>query len=208
MSPMEALLTALALGFTAGVSPGPLLTLVLSSTLERGFGAGVRVAIAPAITDGPIIAVALFVLKDLPAAWLASITLLGGLFVIWIGFQTIRSAGGEVRLEQVDAAGFRDVRRGMLVNVLNPHPWIFWLSVGGPILVATWRDAPIWALGFLAIFYGLLVGCKIVLAWITAQGRRFLTGRWYQLVLVLSGLVLIGLGAILVWQGGFGQGTV
>lgn len=197
---MEALAAGLALGFTAGISPGPLLALVLSSTLERGFGAGVRVAIAPALTDGPIIAIALLVLKDLPAAWLSGITILGGVFLIWIGVQTVRSARGEIRFDEEAGGGLRDLGRGMLVNVLNPHPWLFWLSVGGPILIAAWRDAPIRAIGFLATFYCLIVGSKILFAWLTARGRRFLSGAWYRRLLVASGLLLIGLGGLLVWQ--------
>jgi len=44
----------LGLGLAAGASPGPLLTLVVSSTLARGFGAGLRVALAPVLTDAPI----------------------------------------------------------------------------------------------------------------------------------------------------------
>jgi threonine/homoserine/homoserine lactone efflux protein len=36
---MELMLVGLGLGLAAGVSPGPLLTLVVSSTLARGFGA-------------------------------------------------------------------------------------------------------------------------------------------------------------------------
>ncbi len=198
---MEVLAAALALGFTAGISPGPLLTLVVTSTLERGFGAGLRVAIAPALTDGPIIALALFVLKDLPPAWLTAITILGGLFVVWLGVQTLRSARGELRVDAGGGTAALDLGRGALVNVLNPHPWIFWLSVGGPLLVGAWREAPALALGFLAVFYSLLVGCKILLAWMTAAGRRFLTGRWYRGALAASGLLLIVLGALLVWRG-------
>lgn len=197
---MEALATALALGFTAGISPGPLLTLVLASTLERGFAAGVRVAIAPALTDWLIIAIALFVLKDLPAAWLTAMRLLGGAFVIWIGVQTVRSAGREIHIGEASDNGLRDLRRGVVVNVLNPHPWLFWFTVGGPILIASWRDSAVWAAGFLAIFYGLLVGCKVLFAWITARGRRFLSGRWYRGTLAASGLILIGLGGLLIWQ--------
>ena len=205
---METLAAALALGFTAGISPGPLLTLVLTSTLERGFGAGARVAIAPALTDGPILAIALFVLKDLPAAWLAGLTLLGGLFVIWIGLQTLRSARGELRLEGAPAGGAAlDLRRGALVNLLNPQPWIFWLSVGGPLLVGAWRQTPALAVGFLAIFYALLIGCKVVLAALTAAGRRFLTGRWYRILLAASGLLLIALGALLFRQATAGLGA-
>ncbi len=198
---METLLTAAALGFTAGISPGPLLTLVVSSTLERGFGAGLRVALAPALTDGPILAIALLVLKDLPATWLAGITLAGAGFLIWIGIQTLRSAGRKIEIDAEARGGLRDLARGMLVNVLNPHPWLFWLSVGGPLLIGAWHDGPAWAAGFLAIFYGLILGAKILFAWITARGRRFLTGRWYRRTLAASGLILIGLGGLLAWQG-------
>ncbi len=197
---METLATAFALGFTAGISPGPLLTVVITSTLERGFGAGVRVAIAPALTDGPIIAIALLVLKDLPTDWLRGITTAGGAFVIWIGIQTVRSARHELRLGDEPGSSMRDLGRGVLVNLLNPHPWLFWLTVGGPLLIAAWRDGILWAAGFLAVFYGLIVGCKIVLAWITARGRRFLTGAWYRRVLAASGTLLIGLGGLLIWQ--------
>lgn len=197
---MEALATALVLGFTAGISPGPLLTLVVSSTLERGFGAGLRVALAPALTDGPIILIALVVLKDLPAGWLRTISLVGGAFLIWIGIQTVRSARAEIDLDGKGEAGLRDLGRGMLVNVLNPHPWLFWLTVGGPILLGAWRDGVAWAAGFLAVFYGLIVGTKILFAWITARGRRFLTGVWYRRLLAASGVVLIGLGALLLRQ--------
>ena len=85
--------------------------------------------------------------------------------------------------------------------MLNPHPWLFWVGVGGPILIDAWRDGAIWAIGFLVIFYGLLVGLKVVLASLTARGRSFLTGVWYRRLLIASGLLLIALGVVLVWQG-------
>ena len=61
---MEDLVVALTLGLAAGVSPGPLLALVVSATLERGFGAGLRVASAPLVTDLPIILACVSVLRS------------------------------------------------------------------------------------------------------------------------------------------------
>jgi threonine/homoserine/homoserine lactone efflux protein len=43
------------LGLTAGMSPGPLLALVISQTLSYGKKEGTKVALAPLITDTPII---------------------------------------------------------------------------------------------------------------------------------------------------------
>ena len=57
------------------------------------------------------------------------------------------------------------------------------------------------AVAFLASFLGLLVGTKIAVAWATARGRRFLNAKWYRGVLIACGLLLVGLGGELVWQG-------
>ena len=47
---MEAILLAFSLGLAAGLSPGPLLTLVVSTSLARGFGAGLRVALRSSVS--------------------------------------------------------------------------------------------------------------------------------------------------------------
>lgn len=197
---MEAIAAGLALGFAAGVSPGPLLTLVITSTLERGLGAGLRVSIAPLLTDAPIIALSLLVLSELPPALLSGFSLVGGAVVIWIGVGTLRAARRGPELEDA-GSGSGDVWRGVLVNLLSPHPWLFWASVGGPLLLTSWRTAPWRGIGFLAAFYGLIVGSKAVVAVITARGRRLLGGAGYRRLLTAAGVLLIVLGLLLVRQG-------
>lgn len=62
---IEFLSTGTLLGLAAGFSPGPLLVLVISETLRHSVKEGVKVSIAPIITDTPILLVALFVLTQL-----------------------------------------------------------------------------------------------------------------------------------------------
>ena len=198
---MEALILGLTLGFAAGISPGPLLTLVITSTLQRGFGAGARVALAPLLTDVPIIVLTLLVLRELSAVFLQGISVFGGLFVVYLGIKTIRDAAGNLAEEVPSVSGPTDVLRGLLVNVLSPHPWLFWVSVGGPILVKAWAEGPAPALTFLIAFLVLIVGGKVFAAGLVASGRRFLEGLWYRRLLTGAGAILIILGASLVWQG-------
>jgi len=198
---MDALLFGLSLGFVSGISPGPLMTLVLTSTLERGFRAGLLTAIAPLLTDAPIILLSFFVLRQLPQGFLTLVTLAGGLFIIWVGIQTIRAARHAQEIEEIEEAGGRDLLRGALVNVLNPHPWLFWMTVGVPFIIDSWRQDAWRAVVFVAALYGLLVGTKIAVAWATARGRRFLSSGWYQRLLVACGVLLVGLGCALGWQG-------
>jgi threonine/homoserine/homoserine lactone efflux protein len=53
---MDIFLSAgITLGLSAGFSPGPLSTLVISHSLRYGTREGVKVAMAPFITDVPIV---------------------------------------------------------------------------------------------------------------------------------------------------------
>ena len=58
----EYLIAAAVFGLSGGLSPGPLLTLVVSETMARGRNAGLAVSLSPLITDGPAIAAAAFLL--------------------------------------------------------------------------------------------------------------------------------------------------
>lgn len=191
---MAAFFTGAGLGLGAGISPGPLLTLVITATLERGFGAGVRVALAPFVTDIPIILATVLFLNALPSLFLDGVAGVGGLFVIYLGVATIRQAAS-ARLTEIQPGKYdRDLWKGALVNILSPHPWLFWLSVGGPTVLQMGRRSPIFAAAFLVGFYGLLVGSKIVIAWGVASGRQYLSNVWYGRMLIGGGIMLVVLG--------------
>ncbi|MDY0351510.1 MAG: LysE family transporter, partial [Desulfobulbaceae bacterium] len=83
------------LGLSAGFAPGPLLALVISETLRHGIPAGVRVALAPIITDLPIILLTLLVLAKLSAFHniLGALSLAGGLFLLILAWQSLRPRG-------------------------------------------------------------------------------------------------------------------
>lgn len=195
---MTELLAGLSLGLGAGLSPGPLLTLVVTSTIDRGFGAGVRVAIAPLLTDAPIIVLTVAVVSSVSDGVLRSLGVVGGVVVALMGLWTVLTAHRPATTE--DRPARVDVWRGVLVNVLSPHPWIFWIGVGAPLLVSAWRDAPGRGIAFLVGFYLLLVGSKVVIASVVHRaGRRLSDGARVRLVMVGGCLLVIG-GAALVWQ--------
>ena len=52
---MGLLITGIILGLMAGISPGPLLALVISETLKHGKKEGIKIALTPFITDLPAI---------------------------------------------------------------------------------------------------------------------------------------------------------
>ena len=99
------LLQGIVLGFAAGISPGPMLGLVINQTLRRGWRAGNIVALAPLLSDAPIIVVMVLVLGHLPTFVLNIVSLLGGTFVVYLGIETVRSVRSEVAVD--NAGGLR-----------------------------------------------------------------------------------------------------
>jgi len=200
---MESTLLGLSFGLAAGLSPGPLLTLVVQTSLARGFAAGARVAIAPILTDAPVIALAILFVDALPSGFLRALAIVGGLFVIYLGVSSIkRPIAGESTVTQATARG--DVLRACATNLLSPHPWMFWIAVGGPILVETWGSRRPDAIGFLVAFFGLLVGLKVLFAATVSLGREALGSHGHRTAIRVSGALLVGLGVWLLYQGAAG----
>ena len=83
------------LGLAGGLAPGPLTALVMSETLRHGAPAGVRVACAPLISDGPVMLVSFTFAGSLAAAGpaLGLVSLVGALFLVWLGYDTARATG-------------------------------------------------------------------------------------------------------------------
>jgi threonine/homoserine/homoserine lactone efflux protein len=197
---------ALILGATSAISPGPLLALVVSSTLDCGFWAGLRVAVAPLLTDAPILGMGLLTLHALPPAALGGIGLVGGLFLVGLGIEQALKARQAVlpTLAVPAAAGQHELLRGVVVNLLNPSPWLFLLTVMAPLLALTWPHSPTSAVGFVLIFYLLLVGGKIALAAALTILRSHFRPRLYRGALLLAALLLSAIGAALAWHGWLG----
>lgn len=193
--------TGIVFGLSAGLSPGPLMALVMTQTLRHGTGAGIRVAIAPLITDLPIVLVTTFVVGRFAGSnlLLGLISVAGATFVAWIAAETIRAR--PMSGERATAAAPRSVSRGVVVNLLSPHPYLFWLTVGAPTLIAAWAAGPGVAAGFLVAFYGCLIGSKVGLAVVTSTARGRLAGRGYRWLMLLLGGLLAAFAATLFIEG-------
>jgi threonine/homoserine/homoserine lactone efflux protein len=197
------LLLGISLGFAAGISPGPLSALVVTTALQRGVAAGVRVGIAPLLSDLPVVALSVLAVGAFPTGFLPYVAIAGGVFVVFLGVDTYRKA--ERASFEHRQADRRDLRRGFITNILSPHPWLFWLGVGGPLLVSAWDRGAVPAATFLLGFYGLLVGSKLFLAWGVASGRGALSLAWYRRILAASGGLLVLLGGVLIWRASAGR---
>jgi threonine/homoserine/homoserine lactone efflux protein len=205
---IPALLLGLSYGFAAGVSPRPTTGLIIAQTLRRGWRAGNLVALAPLFTDLPIILVAVLLIGQLPRGAFGWLGIAGGLFVLYLAVETIRTA--RVAGATLVAVGPATVAErplaalwhGIATNALNPHPYLFWGTVGAQLILRGFERGGAGAVAaFLIGFYALLVGVKLLLALMVNYGRNWLRGPAYGRVIVASGVLLVGLGLLLTWDG-------
>jgi threonine/homoserine/homoserine lactone efflux protein len=176
---------------------------MVAETLARGRRAGFAVAAAPLLTDGPIIVAAVLLLGRIensePA--LGIVNLAGGALLVSYGIAGLR--GVETTVDEVPVATrvWKSLGKGVTVNLLNPSPYLFWLTVGAPMLLRAHKAGWMAAAGFLVAFYIGLVGSKAVLADMVARSRSVLRGRGYLLANRLLAVVLLIYAAVFVRDG-------
>jgi threonine/homoserine/homoserine lactone efflux protein len=197
---VEFIVIGTVLGLTSGITPGPLLALVLSESLQHGAKAGMKVAVAPILSDIPIIILTLYVLASLSDyhVVLGIISFLGGIFLLFLGIGNFRAK--KLVLKHRDAPS-RSFSKGVVVNALNPHPYLFWFTIGAPIANKAMGQHPLSLPAFLGCFYASFAGAKIVLATLTGRFRLLISNTSYRYVMRFLGLVLCVLAVIFFRDG-------
>ncbi len=201
MSTTEIFLAAFVLGLTAGISPGPLILLTVSETLRYGKNAGLKVAMSPLITDIPIIFISFFILKYATKSEpvLGIISICGAVFVLFLAFETFFS--GKMHLSEIKSEKSHSLKKGISVNFLNPHPYLFWLTVGSSYILKAKANGFFAVAGFITVFYVCLISSKIIAVFITLKTRHFLESNTYRTVVIIIGILLVILALFLVKGG-------
>jgi threonine/homoserine/homoserine lactone efflux protein len=178
-------------GLGAGLTPGPLMTLVFTETLKHGTREGIKVSMAPLITDLPIILLSIYLISSIAdiEILLGIISFIGAGYLIYLGWQSVRFKGVDVDAEKIAP---QSIKKGILANVFNPNPYVFWVSVGAPLILKAADINRLTPFLFILSMYACLVGSKILTAILLGKSRQFLKTRNYIFVLKGLGMVLFG----------------
>ncbi len=186
-------------------SPGPDNLMVLGMGMSRGRRQGVAFGLGCALGCLSHTALAVAGVSAVIAASPFAFTLLriaGGLYLVWLGVQALRSKGGArvadaVAQDQSLSALFL---RGMLANAINPKVVLFFLSFL-PQFVVPSQGAVGWQMAALgipftvqaAVLFGLLgLFAGTIGQWLLRRPRA---GLWLDRV---AGTVFVGLGLRLI----------
>lgn len=130
-------LNGIPLGLAIAAPVGPIGALCINRTLQRGFWAGVAGGLGTALADGAyglLAASGFAVFASVLARISIPLGLAGGLFMLWLGFQSLRSAGAPIVAANDGGVG----------DLLKVTATTFFLTLSNPATI----------LSFAAIFAG------------------------------------------------------
>ncbi len=199
------LLQGLTLGFSASVSPGPFLAFLLSQSLSKGWRRTLWLALAPFITDGPIIVLALLVLTQTPSWFVRALDIAGGLLLIYLakGAWDVFRKPAQPTPATTDPQAPADrgsFAKAIAMNASSPGPYLFWGTVGGPLLIESWHKSAGHAASFVVGFYITLIGGLIGYILLFAAASR-IDPRLTRALNFISALALLLFGLYRLWQG-------
>ncbi len=201
------LIQGIGYGFAAAAQPGPFQTYLISQTLSKGWRLTLPAALAPLISDGPIIVAVLVVLSQVPLWFQRFLYIAGGLFILYLAYSAFVAWRNYDKSGVVtDSSGRQSVVKAAMMVALSPGPYIYWSLVTGPILLTGWREAPANGLGFLVSFYATIVLSLsgIIVMFGTA---RQLGPKVNRALLGVSAITLVCFGLYQLWLGVAGGRT-
>ena len=195
------ILKAAAIGFSAGVTPGPLQAVFLSYAVKGGWKRAMPAAFAPLVSDGPVILLVMLVLTNVPESFIRVLQIGGSAFLLYLAWESFKAYRSYRAIEVTLATnGWRTLFKATAMNLLAPGPWLFWSLINGPNLAEIWELSHLWGVAYLVTFYGVFIISNIVLILLFSTMRRM--GEHVRKgLLLVSAVILAGFAVYQALQG-------
>ncbi len=202
---------AFVIGFSVASIPGPTIILIASETLRKGAGAGLSVMTAPLLLDALLmLPLGLFFQALLPVeSGRAGLMIIGGGLLVWFGLQSIRTAANKrsTTIEPSPSAQRQEQEtrpffKGILVHLTSPYPYLYWGTVGAPLVRQGFEAGGFWTAAIfpLGFWVGTTSFTLVVIA-LLARGKKLLSPPWQLFFHRALGALLIATGVFLMMKG-------
>jgi threonine/homoserine/homoserine lactone efflux protein len=198
---IQYLIIGITYAFTAVIQPGPFQAFLLSQTLSKGWRRTLPAAFGPLISDLPVIFIVLLLLTSVPPHFINILQIAGGLFLIYLSFNAYKTwKYFDSTKTPAPLSGQQTLLSAVIVNLLNPNPYLGWSLVLGPILLKGWHQAPVNGIVLLASFYTtLILGMVITILVFSAVGS--FGSRLNRLLIGISVIALSCFGLYELYNG-------
>ena len=199
------LIKAATIGFSAGITPGPLQAVFLSYAIKGGWKKALPAAFAPLVTDIPVVLLVFLILNNLPDGFIRVLQIGGAIFLLYLAWDSWRAFRSFQAVEEAqDTNPLGTLLKAAIMNILGPGPWLFWSLINGPNLIQAWNLKTAWGIAYIFCFYGVFILSNIGLILLFSTMRQ-LGERVRRDLLLVSALILAGFA---IYQGLQGLGLI
>ena len=193
---------AILLGIHAGISPGPITTMLITQSLLHGRKAGAKIAFVPILTDIPIVALvipSLYFLSHRFGIVIALISIVGACLLCHLGYESLSVTASHFQKKNVPPMS---LLRAIGINFFNPNLYIYWLTICGPLALSALRTSGFAMMFFfIGTFFICITSAKLGLALLFGSVRHSLDLRFIIWINRLLGIALFFFAASFLWQG-------
>ncbi len=198
MALLDFIATVIVVSASGALAPGPLSFGILVQGSKMGARSGVSCAIGHTLVEFPLVlalAFGLLAAASQPAIK-SIIGLMGGLGLLAFGvlqiYETLRTKADVNKTPQTRNLPASSLVLGLALTGLNPYFILWWLTIGSVLVVQ--------ALAFAAIIGVLIMYASHVwmdyaflttLAYSSKKGKSIVGSKYYKLILIVFGLILV-----------------
>jgi threonine/homoserine/homoserine lactone efflux protein len=186
--------------FACVVQPGPFQAFLFSQSITNGWRKTFPLVFAPLFSDLPVILLVLLVLTNVQHEVLQILQIAGGLFLLYLAFNAYKAWRTFTPNVTDDNAPQFTFFKAILVNLLNPNPYIAWSLVMGPFLIKGWNEAPLNGIVLLTGFYGSMFVYSTGLIVVFASARKLGPGM-SRAAIGISVIAFAAFGIYQLWSG-------
>jgi threonine/homoserine/homoserine lactone efflux protein len=195
--------TSFWVGLSGALVPGPMLTVTISDSLNKGFRAGPLVVLGHVIVESCLIFLLILGLGWLIRSDKAAMVIgsVGGLMLIYLGYRIARSPSppqipGDGKPVQTRGS----VLSGIITSISNPYFFIWWATVGWAFMLKGIELAGVAGiLGFLVGHWTSDLSWYSLVSFFSSKGRHILPGKRYKILMIICGIFLITLGGYFIY---------
>jgi len=190
--------TVIIISVSGAMAPGPLFFLTVTHGVKNGTKTGVLFSVAHSIIEFSLVMMIALGLLSVTNEIVVRIAIgvAGGVALVVFGTIQIRSSLDKT--DEVDS-GNRTLRNLFLIGLastsLNPYFIVWWLTIGANLILISLEFA-----GLLGVM--IMYACHVWVdyAWLilvsgfAKRGAKILKQKWYRLLIVVFGLILIYFG--------------
>ena len=193
----QTFLLAFVIGLTGALAPGPTLVATINASIAGGWTMGPRVTLGHMLSELIIVILIIAGLATVALRYTTEVAVIGGIALILFGIFTI-AGSRQVSFAKVNpdsSIAKNPYFAGFMTSVANPYFWIWWLTVGGAMVIAGLAGGIFLACVFMAGHWCADLGWYTVVSTGIAKGKTILSDTAYQRIMLACGLFLMVFGA-------------